>query len=88
MVNATPGPSYAREKALVTMAHEAGWPPGPVWFRTPNRPACSESLNRLRSSGPLRRDRLREIRGSHSGQFNGSCLHATMSAHSAGHNGL
>jgi hypothetical protein len=47
----------------VPIVQEAGWPPGPVWIgvenlaptgiRSPDRPARSESLYRLRFPGPL-----------------------------------
>ena len=49
-------------KGPVTILKKAGWVPGLVWtvaenlfstrFRTPNRPARSESLYRLRYPGP------------------------------------
>ena len=48
-----------------THLQEAGWAPGPVWagaeilaateIRSPDRPACSEELCRLRNPGPLAR---------------------------------
>ena len=49
------------EKDPVPIVPEAGWAPGPVWagaenlattgIRSPDRPACSESLYRLSYSG-------------------------------------
>jgi hypothetical protein len=49
-------------KDPVPIAQKAGWAPGPVWtgaenlaptgIRSPNRPARSESLYRLRYPGP------------------------------------
>jgi hypothetical protein len=58
----TPRPLYPREKDPVTIVQEAGWAPGPVWtaaenlapteIRSPDRPASSESLYRLRYPGP------------------------------------
>jgi hypothetical protein len=49
-------------KDPVPIIQEAGWAPGPVWkgaenfsptvIRSPDRPARSESLYRLRSPGP------------------------------------
>jgi hypothetical protein len=60
-VNATPQPLYPRERDPVPIVQEAGWAPGPVWTgaeylastgtRSPDRPARSESLHRLRYSG-------------------------------------
>ena len=50
-------------KDPVPIVQEAGWAPGPVWtgaenlaptgIRSPDRPACSESLYRLSYPGPL-----------------------------------
>ena len=50
-------------KDPVPIVQEAGWTPGPVWMgaenlastgiRSPDRPARSESLYRLRYPGPL-----------------------------------
>ena len=64
VVNSTPRSFYPRESDPVLMVQEAGWAPGPVWtavknlaptgIRSPDRPARSESLYRLRYSGPLR----------------------------------
>jgi hypothetical protein len=57
VVNATPRPLY-RGKDTVTILQEAGWATGPVWtgaeysshngIRSPDRPARSKSLYRLR----------------------------------------
>jgi len=64
MVNATPRPHFTPGKDPVPTVWEAGWAPGPVWtgaenlalngIRSPDRPACSESLYRLsyRGSNP------------------------------------
>ena len=51
-------------KDLVPIIYEAGWAPGPVWtgaenltstrIRSPDHPALSESLYRLRYPGPQR----------------------------------
>jgi hypothetical protein len=53
-----------RERDPVSIVQEAGWAPGPVWtdaenlaptgIRSPDRPARSESLYRLRYPGPQR----------------------------------
>jgi hypothetical protein len=58
----TPRPLYHRERDPVPIVQEAGWAPGPVWtaaenlaatgMRSPDRPARSESLYRLRYLGP------------------------------------
>jgi hypothetical protein len=58
----TPRPLYPREGDPVPLLLEAGWAPGPVWtaaenltpngIRSPDRPARSESLYRLRYPGP------------------------------------
>jgi hypothetical protein len=55
-VNATLRPLYSRERDPVSIVQGAGWAPGPVWtggenlaptgFRSPDRPARSESLYR------------------------------------------
>ena len=55
------------------IVQEVGWPPGPVLIRaenlaptgiqSPDLPACSESLHRLRYPGPFRDWRLSEING-------------------------
>jgi hypothetical protein len=60
----TPRPLYPRERDPVPILQEAGWAPGPVWtaaenfaltgFRSPDRPARSESLYRLSYLGPLK----------------------------------
>ena len=53
-----PRPLFTPKKNLVPILQEAGWAPGPVWtgaenitptwIRSPNRPAHSQSLYRLR----------------------------------------
>jgi len=58
VVNATPRPLYPRERDPVPIVEEAGWAPGPVGtgaenlaptgIRSPDLPARSESLYRLR----------------------------------------
>ena len=55
-------PAFASRKVPVPIVQEAGWAPGPVWtvaenltptgIRSPDRPARSESLQRLRYPGP------------------------------------
>ena len=62
-VSATPRPLYPRERDPVLILWEDGWAPGPVWtgaenlaptgIRSPDRPACSESLYRLSYRGPF-----------------------------------
>jgi len=57
-VSVTPRPLFTRGKTPVPILQEAGWTPGPVWtgaenlastgIRSPDRPARSESLYRLR----------------------------------------
>jgi len=57
-VSVTPRPLFAPEKDLVPIVQKAGWAPGPVWtgaenlnptgIRSPDRPARSQSLYRLR----------------------------------------
>ena len=57
MANATLRPLYLRERDPVPIAQEAGWAPGPVrmgaekhaptGIRSPDSPACRESLYRL-----------------------------------------
>ena len=61
VVNATPRPLYPQERlgTLCTVVQEAGWAAGPVWtgaeylapagIRSPDSPASSESLYRLRN---------------------------------------
>jgi hypothetical protein len=60
----------------VPIVQEAGWAPGPVWtgaenlaptrIRSPDRPARSESLYRLRYPGPYFSNLAREnVSGSH-----------------------
>jgi hypothetical protein len=63
VVNATPRPLYPRERDPVPIVQEAAWAPGPVWtgaeylvltgIRSPDPPACRESLYRLSYPGPL-----------------------------------
>jgi hypothetical protein len=58
VINATPRPQYVRERDPVPIVQEAGWAPEPVrtgaenlaptGIRSPDRPARSESLYRLR----------------------------------------
>ena len=60
-ISTTPRPLYPRKDPVPTV-QEAGWAPGPVWtdaenlaptgVRSPDRPARSESLYRLRYPGP------------------------------------
>jgi hypothetical protein len=57
-----PRPLYPRERDPVPILQKAWWAPGPVWtaaenlaptgIRSPDRPARSESLYRLRYPGP------------------------------------
>jgi hypothetical protein len=64
VIKATPPRLYLRERDTVPIVPEAGWAPGPVWtdrenlaptaVRTPDRPACSQSLYRLNHSGQYR----------------------------------
>jgi hypothetical protein len=63
VVNATPRPLYPRKRDLVPMVHGTWWAPGPVWtgvknvaptgIQSPDRPARSMSLYRLRYPGPV-----------------------------------
>ena len=56
-VSVTPWPLFTPGKDPVPIVQEAGWAPGPVWtgaenlaptrIRSLDRPACSQSLNRL-----------------------------------------
>ena len=58
VVNVTPRPLFTPGKDPVPIVQEAGWTPGPVWtgaenlvhigIRSPDRPARSQSLYRLR----------------------------------------
>jgi hypothetical protein len=58
----TPRPRNVREKKPVPIIYEAGWAPDPIWtgvehlaptgIRSPDRPAHSESLDRLSYPGP------------------------------------
>jgi len=60
-VSFTPRPLFTPGKDPVPIVQEAGWAPGPVWtsaenlaptgIRSPDRPARSQSLNRLRYPG-------------------------------------
>ena len=63
LVKAMP-PLYPRERYPVPIVQEDGWIPGPVWtgaenlatgIRSPDRPARTVSLYRLRYPGPLPR---------------------------------
>ena len=59
-VSVTPRPLFTPGKDPVPIGQEAGWAPGPVWIgaknlastgiRSPDRPARSQSLHRLRYS--------------------------------------
>ena len=63
MVSATPRLFYPRERYPVPIVHDAGWAPEPSWtgagnlaptgVLTPDLPARSELLYRLRCPGPL-----------------------------------
>ena len=78
MVNATSRPLYPRERPS-TFVQEVGWAPEQVWtgaenlvptgFRTPDRPARSESLYRLsypgQHIGTLRKLKLSSLRNYH-----------------------
>ena len=44
-----------REREPVPILQEAGWAPGPVWIRLPDRITRREPLYRLRYPGPLNR---------------------------------
>ena len=58
MVSVTPRPLFTPGKDPVSIVQKAGWAPGPVWtgaenlaltgIRSPDRPARSQSLYRLR----------------------------------------
>jgi hypothetical protein len=62
VVNATHRPLYPRERDPVPTVQEARWAPGPVWtgaenlaptgFRSPDRPARSQSLYWISNPGP------------------------------------
>jgi hypothetical protein len=62
LVSITPGPLSTPGKNLLPIVQEAGWAPGPVWtgamnlasigIRSPDRPARSQSLYRLRYPPP------------------------------------
>ena len=57
-VNVTPRPLFTPKKDPVPLVQEVGWDPGPVWtgaenldstgIQSPDRPARSQSLHRLR----------------------------------------
>jgi hypothetical protein len=78
VVNATPRPLYPQERPS-TFVQEVGWAPEQVWtgaenlvptgFRTPDRPARSESLYRLsypgQHIGNLRKLKLSTLRNYH-----------------------
>jgi len=61
-VSVTPGPLFTPGEDPVPIVQEAGWAPGPVWtsaenlaptgIRSPDRPARSQSLYRLRYAAP------------------------------------
>ena len=62
-VSVTPRPHFTPEKDPAPIVQEAGWAPGPVWtgaenlthtgIRSPDRPARSQSLYRLRYSAHI-----------------------------------
>ena len=62
-VSVTPRPLFTPGKDPVPIVQEAGWAPGPVWtgaenlattgIRSPDRPARSQSLYRLRYPAPV-----------------------------------
>ena len=61
-VNSSLQPLYPHETEAVPTVQEVGWATGPVWtgagklelagIRSPDRPAYSESIKRLRHPGP------------------------------------
>jgi len=61
-VSITPRPLFTSRKDPVPIVQEAGWAPGPAWagvknlaptgIRSPDRPARSQSLDRLSYPGP------------------------------------
>ena len=67
VVSVTPRPLFTPGKDPVPIVQEAGWAPRPVWtvaenladtgIRSPDRPARSQSLNRLSYPGPQKRHR-------------------------------
>ena len=67
-VSVTLRPLFTLRKDTVPIVQEAGWAPGPVWtgaenlaptgIRSPNRPARSHSLHRLRYPAHLRSTKL------------------------------
>jgi len=68
LLRTTGRPLYPRERDTVPIEQEVKWPPGSVWsgaenlattaVRSPDRPARSESLYRLRYPGPWNQDRI------------------------------
>jgi len=62
MVSVTPRQHLTPGKDLVPIVQEAGWASGPVWtgtenlappgIRSPDHPACRQSLYRLRYPAP------------------------------------
>ena len=62
-VSVTTGPLFTPAEDPVPIVQEAGWAPGPVWtgaenlvptgIRSPDRPASSQSLYRLRYASPI-----------------------------------
>jgi len=62
-VSVTPRPLFTPRKDPVPIVQKAGWNPGPVWtgaenfastgIRSPDRPACSQSLTPITLPGPL-----------------------------------
>jgi len=69
-VSVTPRPLFTPGKDPVPIVQEAGWAPGPVWtgaenlaptgIRSPDRPARSQSLYRLRYPALLNRESVKK----------------------------
>ena len=74
-VSVTPRPLFTPGKDPVPIVHQAGWVPGPVWtgaenlsptgVQSPDRPARSQSLYRLRYPAHDGTDRLSRNSSSH-----------------------
>ena len=70
-VSVTPRPLFTPGKDRVPIVQEAGWAPRPVWrgaenlvptgIRSPDRPARSQSLHRLRYPALLRRTHTENV---------------------------